>query len=70
MISNPTEPNFVYTGDEAARLAGMSRKSFDRLLKAGRGPATHRLGTRLRVLRSALVAWCESRASIATVVSA
>ena len=49
--------------DEAAHVAGVSRRKLERLIEAGRGPATYRLGSRIRVLRRVLTAWVEAAAA-------
>lgn len=63
MTLNPSEVQQVYTRDEAATFLGMCRKSFDGFMKAGRGPACYKHGTRDRFTRASLMDWLAARES-------
>ena len=53
---------FVYAYDEAAAIAGLARRTLERLIALGEGPAIIELSPRRRgILESDLISWLHKR---------
>jgi hypothetical protein len=53
---------FVYSYDEAAAIAGVARRTLERLIALGEGPAIIELSPRRRgILKSDLIGWLHKR---------
>lgn len=63
-MSKPTAPNAsdYLSPEEAGAKLNLSPRTLEKLRSDGGGPRFHKLGRRIRYLKSDLTAWAESRA--------